>query len=233
MPSRRDFLLGLLAAGLYPAVAHGRPEAGGLSWEHFLAGMDRLGQAHADQALAADQLGMRGLDLLHRLDTTSPGFLDAAANAWESGNRFWLWQRLTREGSVLGGILHVAQGEDVPLHDHPGATGMLRVLSGELELWQYDAVAGEGSQAVLQRTSHRVLRPGDTALLLPEQGNIHALRAHTRECSMLDYFIPPYERRARSWYEPSSSGWRDLSRVACKRIHESDYYASRRAQAYS
>jgi redox-sensitive bicupin YhaK (pirin superfamily) len=173
-------------------------------------------------------MAARGLQLLQQLDTADSEFQAAVQASYESGNRFWLWQRLTQENDIKGGILNIEQGQDVPLHDHPGATGMIRVLSGEVEVWQFDrleiapAVVADG-QAVLERVAHRVLRPGDIAILSPGSGNIHALRAHSQQCSMLDYFIPPYVRSERTWYRPVDSGWHDRARITCEGVSENDF----------
>ena len=86
-------------------------------------------------------MAAQGKQLLQQLDTTEQAFQTAVQAAYESGNRFWLWQRLTRASNINGGILTIEQGEDVPLHDHPGATGMVRVLTGEVEVWQFDRPA--------------------------------------------------------------------------------------------
>lgn len=203
----------------------------GDDWESFIDGMCRLAASHADGVASEKAVAVHGTRLLQQLDVSNAGFAEAVSAAYETGNRFWLWQRLTREPVLNGGILTVARGRDVPLHDHPGATGLLRVLAGELEVWQFDRLPVNGSQlhdglADLQRVSHRVLRPGDTAVLSPAHGNIHALRARSSECSMLDYFIPPYRRSTRSWYEPLDAGWTSGEHITCRCIPETEFYAS-------
>lgn len=200
-------------------------------WETFIVGMCRLAASHADGVASEKAVAVHGTQLLQQLNVSNAGFADAVSAAYETGNRFWLWQRLTREPVLNGGILTVARGRDVPLHDHPAATGLLRVLAGELEVWQFDRLPANGSQpyhglAELQRVSHRVLRPGDTAVLSPAHGNIHALRARSSECSMLDYFIPPYRRSTRTWYEPLGADWTAAERITCRDIPEAEFYAS-------
>jgi hypothetical protein len=108
---------------------------------------------------------------------------------------------------------------------------MLRVLTGEAELWQFDRplttnTERADSRALLERVTHRILRPGDMALLSPGRGNIHALRARSKACSILDYFIPPYQRGERTWYQPVESNWLDASQVSCRCIAEDDFYMS-------
>jgi hypothetical protein len=232
MLNRRIFMLASLAAALLPAgVTAGMRAQKALSWTDCEAEMKQLASAYADRMITQAAMAARGVQLLQNLDTADNEFLAAVQASYESGNRFWLWQRLTKEGAINGGILNIEQGQDVPLHDHPGATGMVRVLSGEVEVWQFDrldiapALVADG-QAVLELVFHRVLHPGDTASLSPDSGNIHALRARSKQCSMLDYFIPPYERSERTWYQPVDSGWHDQGRITCESVSENNFYMS-------
>ncbi len=215
----------MLGSPLLPGIALSHP--GSADWQAFLQQMYRLAHAHDNDTCTPASIAEQGLQSLQHLDVDSAGFRDAVENTWESGNRFWLWQRLANENGLQGGILHVERGHDVPLHDHPGATGMLRVLSGTLEVWHFNDVSGNDEHdRVLQRVSRRTLQAGDTAALLPEQGNIHALRALSKQCSMLDFFIPPYKRSQRNWYLPAESGWRDRQNIHCQRIADNDYLLS-------
>ncbi len=231
MLNRRDFLLASLATLCMPgSVTAGMRMERPLSWTDYLREVKQLASAYGDRTITQTAMAARGVRLLQQLDTTDNAFQAAVHASWESGNRFWLWQRLTKESTVKGGILNIERDQDVPLHDHPGATGMVRVLTGEVEVWQFDravkAADRSGDHDVLELVTHRVMQPGDIAVLSPDSGNIHALRAHSRECSMLDYFIPPSERSERTWYQPVDNGWHDKSRISCESISEDDFYMS-------
>jgi hypothetical protein len=231
MLNRRDFLLASLATLCMPgSVTAGMRMERPLSWTDYLREVKQLASAYGDRTITQTAMAARGVRLLQQLDTTDNAFQAAVHASWESGNRFWLWQRLTKESTVKGGILNIERDQDVPLHDHPGATGMVRVLTGEVEVWQFDragkAADRSGDHDVLELVTHRVIQPGDTAVLSPDSGNIHALRARSRECSMLDYFIPPYERSERTWYRPVDDDWHDKARISCESISEYDFYTS-------
>jgi len=232
MINRRIFMLASLAAALLPAgVTAGMRAHKTRSWTDCEGEMKQLASAYADRTITQSAMAARGVRLLQQLDTDGNEYQAAVQASYESGNRFWLWQGLTKESGIKGGILNIEQGRDVPLHDHPGATGMIRVLSGEVEVWQFDrmesAPAGVADgQAVLERVARRVLHAGDVAILSPDSGNIHALGARSRHCSMLDYFIPPYVRSERTWYQPVDNGWHDLARISCEGVPENDFYMS-------
>ena len=139
MIDRRTFMLASLATALMPrAVTAGMRADKSLLWADFLGAMKQLASACAARAITQRDMAARGVQLLRQLDVTGSDFQEAVQSSYESGNRFWLWQRLTKESGIKGGILNIEQEQDVPLHDHPGATGMVRVLTGEVEVWQFD-----------------------------------------------------------------------------------------------
>lgn len=223
--SRRRLLLATVAAMLLP----GRATAGSdnaMSWQQFQSQMSVLA---ADDGIAQQALAERGLQYLNQLDTGSADFRDALAASYETGNRYWLWRRMIKSKNINGGVLDIYNSQMVQLHDHPGATGMLRILSGETEVWQFDPLMtgkesnGKHDVTELVRVSHRILKAGDTAILTPDRGNIHALRAVSKKCSMLDFFAPPYQRSQRNWYEPLAANWFDRDRVICKKIPQDEF----------
>ncbi len=227
MISRRQLLQCLLSGLLLPgttlAANGGR---GHISWQSFQEQMHKLAELHSLGLIEQGELSMRGMGILQRLDTVSPDYTQAVAQSFESGNRYWLWQRLLKSRNLNGGILNIEQKQMVQLHDHPGATGMVRILSGEVEVWQFDeAGSANNDEGVVELVlaGRRLLRPGDMAILSPHRGNIHALRAISDECRMLDFFIPPYRRSERHWFEPLSDSWFDLKKVACRKIPQEIY----------
>lgn len=232
MLSRRALIFASLAGAIVPGAVMGAPRVTDtLSWPEYQRQMEQLAFAYANGSVTQKDMAGQGAQLLRALDTSGKAFQAAIDASWESGNRYWLWQRLTRLSGINGGILTIEREQDVPLHDHPGATGMVRILSGELEVWQFDrprvsAPTEQETQAVLERVSHRILRPGDIAILSPDKGNIHALRSKSETCSMLDYFIPPFERSVRTWYQPLDKGWHDKTRIVCSCIGEDEFYMS-------
>lgn len=231
MIDRRTFMLTSLATVLMPrAVTAGTRADKSLSWTDYLGEMKQLASAYADKDITQGDMAARGVQLLQQLDVTDNDFQAAVQASYESGNRFWLWQRLTKESGINGGILNIGQDQDVPLHDHPGATGMVRVLSGEVEVWQFNpastTIVPGDNRVVLERVTHRIMQPGDTAVLSPDAGNIHALRARSKTCSMLDYFIPPYVRSERTWFQPVDADWFGKMHITCRCITENEFYMS-------
>ena len=204
-----------------------------INWTKCRSQMAALAKANASGLISQQTVAVQGRMYLTQLDIESAEFKHAVDAAYESGNQYWLWQRLIKDSNINGGILSINNDQPVPLHDHPGASGMLRIISGETEVWQFDEInsgnnsreknGGDQDIVELELAMHRVLKPGDVALLTPEQGNIHALRALTAQCSMLDFFIPPYERSQRSWYKPLTNNWFDKEKVACRKFPQAEF----------
>lgn len=219
MISRRQFVLATASSFL-----SGRAFAisgNNVNWSTFHAQMTALAEAEARQQVTQKEVAELGVQYLKNLDINSAEFKTAIADAYESGNRYWLWQRMIKEQNINGGILNIDSHQLVTLHDHPGATGVIRIISGETEVWQFDEVASMNAEAgatQLQRVSHSVLKVGDMAVLNPHKGNIHALRAMNGECRMLDFFIPPYQSSQRNWYEPLEANWFNEEKIACRKI---------------
>jgi hypothetical protein len=232
MVTRRELLLAATAA-LLPAKVLAIAEQRTISWSEFQDQMTALAASAANRDFDQRAVAESGMRYLKQLDIQSAEFKEAVDVSFETGNRYWLWQRMIKGQDINGGILNIDSGQLVQLHDHPGATGMVRIISGEVEAWQFDELTqdngnnGKGTDGQditeLTRVSHRILKAGDMAVLTPEKGNIHALRAVSKQCRMLDFFIPPYQRSQRSWYEPLTESWFNEERVACRKIPQHAY----------
>ena len=229
MISRRRLLLATVSAALLPGVVAASSAASRkLSWSAFQQQMSKLADERVSAGLDQKAIAERGMRYLKQLDIHSPEFKAAVEASYESGNRYWLWQRMIKGQNLNGGILNIDSDQLVQLHDHPGATGMVRIISGEVEAWQFDEAGQSETDAArgvarLNSFSRRILKAGDMAVLTPDEGNIHALRSLTRECRMLDFFIPPYQRSERHWYEPLAEKWFDQKTIVCKKISQQAY----------
>jgi len=224
MLTRRELLVASIAALMCPRSALAKVMTGQkLSWPAFRTKMAKLAESVVLNNANQINVDGIGLQILKDLDITTSEFEQAVDASYETGNRYWLWQRLIKEPQLNGGILTIDNNQLVQLHNHPGATGIVRIISGEAEVWQFDETAQHNGKVELQRISHRILKAGDTATLTPDSGNIHALRSISKECRMLDFFIPPYKRSQRSWYVPLEKNWFDREKISCKKISQQDY----------
>lgn len=237
MLSRRELLLAAASLVLLPRAGLAASKLqNSIGWSDYRSLMNALAEANAGGSIDLQRITEHGLRYLKQLDITAADFKQAVDDSFETGNHFWFWQRMIKQKNLNGGILTIEADQMVQLHDHPGATGMVRIISGEAEVWLFDemhdetagdislGVSKEQPQTVrLKQVSRRILSVGDTAVLTPSKGNIHALRSVSNECSMLDFFIPPYERSQRSWFEPLAQNWFDKKNILCHKISQHAY----------
>ncbi len=227
--NRRDFISKIFALGLFGSFSHRliARTRHSINWLVFIGRMELLARSHHFGRKSYSQVAKEGIELLSSLNLDSHSYRKAVEDSYESGNRFWLWNRLYKQSKMLGGILTIGD-EMVPLHDHPGAVGMVRIVSGRARVWQFEVFKDnkDNKEATLKLINSTILNPGDTAYLSPNFGNIHALQALGGECSMLDFFIPPYNRSERNWYEPLNNNWKNKQLVDCKVIPDYEYYSS-------
>lgn len=232
MISRRQLLLTAASVMLLPAkVMAGIGVQKKLSWPEFQEKMTELANAETPGVVDQKAVAQNAMKMLQQFDISSIEFSQAVEDSYETGNRYWLWQRLIKQRNLNGGILTIDENQLVPLHDHPGATGMVRIISGEAEVWLFDearekqAAQNKPEQGIVElvQVSRRVLRSGDTAILTPHRGNIHALKSLSKKCNMLDFFIPPYEKSQRNWFEPLTENWFDKERISCRKIPQHVY----------
>ena len=107
------------------------------------------------------------------------------------------------ERQFMVSLLEFEPGEEIPLHDHPGMTGVVFCTIGHATVDHYDKIeeTAESGNLLLRHERHLEMTAGDSAALTIERGNIHCLKA--REFTrMIDVFTPPYDndRLARSRY---------------------------------
>lgn len=94
-------------------------------------------------------------------------------------------------------IFIIRRGERIPLHDHPGMFGVLKVLHGSGTICSYSAQRPHsGDEAVLEAQRHPDLTVApDSApcCLTPTERNLHEIRALDGPLAFLDILAPPYD----------------------------------------
>lgn len=123
----------------------------------------------------------------------------------------WCWRRFRTNSKLRSGLLILPEGGVIPIHDHPGARGLLVVLAGHLRLTHYrveDAPVAPRQPGVcqLRQTSCTALTPFSYALFTCDQGNLHELHSCTKRVLLLDLLFSPYKEAHRSWYLPIRPG---------------------------
>ncbi|XP_026770462.1 2-aminoethanethiol (cysteamine) dioxygenase a [Pangasianodon hypophthalmus] len=112
------------------------------------------------------------------------------------------------------GVFALRSGVSIPLHDHPGMNGMLKVLYGKVRIRCFDkldgapdpdpdpgTVSGAGSETVQKdavclaalRSSGEFTQQSAPCVLSPLRDNLHQIDALDGPAAFLDILAPPYD----------------------------------------
>ena len=118
----------------------------------------------------------------------------------------WGWQPYLDNRDVRIGLLTLDKNIPIPIHDHPGAVGMLVVLEGTVQINHYQLLNTVESDrfktAQLQLLIEHEFSARQYAFILPNEGDIHSLESVTDSCVVLDMLLTPYDESQRRWYMP-------------------------------
>ena len=118
------------------------------------------------------------------------------------------WHQPPGEKSVTAKIIELYQGEDTPLHDHPGTSGILIVLQGGMDSHQFDTGTCDPNNTALvellpQRS--KSVQAGSFITYTPMCGNIHTMRAQHAGCVLLEISFGSGAEHIHNWYMPLTS----------------------------
>ena len=124
--------------------------------------------------------------------------------------RLWRNENLVHQTDLRAGLIKLAGGGELPLHDHPDCLGMVVLISGQLLVDRFDIDDNRHINAAnvctLRRLCRQTQNPGEVAWILPSNGNIHGLQCIGEQpCIFLDILISRNHFRPRSLFLPISN----------------------------
>lgn len=143
----------------------------------LLAGPDREAPL-TSLAAALSRLDVDHLDLDRRLRQ-----LDR--------RRAWSSVPLLHRQGVSVGLFLMPRGGVIPLHDHPGMYGLMRILRGRLLITGYDLLDPRGAVRRAFRAELGSQGPAVPAIR-PLRHALHEVVA-VEDAAFLDLFVPPYD----------------------------------------
>jgi len=127
----------------------------------------------------------------------------------DENNPRWGWQPALASPDLSVGTLTVWRDSDIPLHDHPGSTGLLLVLEGKVRVRSYqltDDLDNGNAPVELELTADEVISAGEYWQFGPYQHNIHSLQSVDGDCRIFDVLFSPYQLQQRSFFMPIIPG---------------------------
>lgn len=129
----------------------------------------------------------------------------AASVCLPQEGRPWHYLPLIEMPVLRAGIVTLFRFAPIPLHDHPGAYGVQRVLSGRVRFGCYEhAPAAMENERVVSvgRAAKHELCAGGSSCYYPDRGNLHELLSLSARSVLLSMTIRPCREQDRSWYFP-------------------------------
>lgn len=126
---------------------------------------------------------------------------------------------VTENSHFTMSVFVMKEGTRIPLHDHPGMHGILRVLHGKVRIASYNRVGTKDHEetAAVSAGHHphghefevtanpvvEVASTNEACLLTPRDGNLHEIQAPFGPAAFLDILAPPYRKQERDchYYE--------------------------------
>lgn len=97
------------------------------------------------------------------------------------------------------GVFLLKTGASIPLHDHPGMHGMLKVMYGKVRISCFDRVDPLGPSPVdalrrsVLRSTGEYTEESGPCVLSPDRDNLHQIDAVDGPTAFLDILAPPYD----------------------------------------
>lgn len=93
------------------------------------------------------------------------------------------------------GIFLLKPQKAMPLHDHPGMHGVMKVLFGSMMVTSYSKPNPQTRPPFKCKfVGQTVLTPSsDPCCVFPEESNIHEIQANSEPVAFLDILAPPYD----------------------------------------
>jgi hypothetical protein len=121
------------------------------------------------------------------------------------GSRQWTYKPLADTSLLQVGITSFYQSKPVNLHDHPGSYGAQRVISGNVEIQQYQFTSESSKkQSIisLEKKTKYNLHKNECAVFQPFIGNLHEVKSITKQSVVLTMRINSNTPHEKSWYFP-------------------------------
>lgn len=130
----------------------------------------------------------------------------AASVCLPEQNQPWRYHPLLDTSLLRAGLLTLFRFAPVPLHDHPGACGVQKVLSGKVRVGSYDfGHQTEGSRHLvrLDQRATREITAGESTCYHRQSGNLHELASIAPRSVLLSLTFRPHQPQQRYWYFPA------------------------------
>lgn len=135
-------------------------------------------------------------------------------------------------------MVALEKGRPLPLHDHPGASGIMMVIEGEVSIFQCNAELPQpGKPLVLNVVELKNLQAGKVSWFTVKEKNIHSVNAVSQRAVLMVIHTPRFLAQQQSFYFPLASNIKAGSQVHVHRINANVFaitrqFAEKHRQSY-
>ena len=156
------------------------------------------------------------LPALHQQLSGDPRYLDNLSIARNEpllrySDSCLLFENRTMKASLVT----IDKGRGLPLHDHPGASGLMLVIDGSVSVCHCNIKPRQPGQllslSVLQTNN---LNEGETSWFTQTEGNVHSVEATSQRAILLVVHTPAFAVQQQSYYFPIN-----ISTYECTTLH--------------
>ena len=122
-----------------------------------------------------------------------------------------LFENRTMKASLVA----LDKGRGLPLHDHPGASGLMLVIDGSISVCHCNIKPRQPGQLLsLNVLQTNTLNEGETSWFTKTERNVHSVEATSQRAVLLVVHTPPFAVQQQSYYFPIN-----ISTYECTTLH--------------
>ena len=101
-------------------------------------------------------------------------------------------------------LISIKSGSSLPLHDHPGSSGSMMVISGEARIIVCEqeklSINTNQSRCTLSIIENKIITTGETSCFTQEQHNIHSVEAMTDRVVIMVIHTSPFAVNQQTYF---------------------------------
>jgi hypothetical protein len=160
------------------------------------------------------------LPALHQQLSADPRYLDNLSIARnEPLQRYSDSGLLFENRTMKASLVAIDKGRGLPLHDHPGASGLMLVIDGSVSVCHCNIKPRQpGELLSLSVLQTDTLNEGETSWFTKTERNVHSVEATSQRAVLLVVHTPAFAAQQQSYYFPINISTYEYTTLHVQRI---------------
>ena len=185
-------------------------------WKNFASQL----WENARQPATLAKWATTSLPALHKQLSSNPKYLDMLSIARSEPLQRYSDSGLLFENRLMKvSLVTLEKGRGLPLHDHPGASGMMLVIDGSVSVCHCNVKPRQPGQILSLSVVHKnTLNPGETSWFTETERNVHSVDAISERAVLLVVHTPAFVAQQQSYYFPINISTYESTTLHVQRI---------------